>query len=187
MFGTNPASNRYPGSRVHLSQSPFPRSRRFLAAYSRRTALCGRDRNMSSLHELLEALTPSRDRRLHTRTTLAALTYVELGDTRGGMVLNISEEGMALAVADKYVLGEYLSRIRFPLPISSESFEVSAQIVWLSESKNGAGIRFVDLTPDARDRISHWIKSEKPALEFEQLLKPLRREGLVTDVPVPQL
>jgi hypothetical protein len=132
---------------------------------------------MSSLHELLEALTPSRDRRLHTRTTLAALTYVELGDTRGGMVLNISEEGMALAVADKYVLGEYLSRIRFPLPISSESFEVSAQIVWLSESKNGAGIRFVDLTPDARDRISHWIKSEKPALEFEQLLKPLRREN----------
>jgi len=132
---------------------------------------------MSSLQELLGALTPSRDRRLHTRTTLASLTYVELGDTKGGMILNISNGGMALAVVDRYVVGEYLSRIRFPLPISSEGFEVSARIVWLSESKNGAGVRFVDLTPEGRDRISRWIESEKPALEFEHLPKPLRRES----------
>jgi hypothetical protein len=131
---------------------------------------------MSNLQELFGALTPARDRRLHTRTTLASLTYVELRDTNGGMVLNISEAGMALAVADAFVVGEYLSRIRFLLPSSGQSFEVSAQIVWLSESKNGAGIRFVDLTPDARNQISHWIESEKPVLEFEQLLKPLRRE-----------
>jgi periplasmic protein TonB len=137
---------------------------------------------MSSLQELLGALTPSRDRRLHARTTPASLTYVELRDANGGMVLNISEDGMALDVADTFAVGEHLSRIRFPLPISNQSFEVSAQIVWLSESKNGAGIRFVDLTPDARNQLSRWIESEKPALEFTQLLKPLRSRTQILEI-----
>jgi hypothetical protein len=137
---------------------------------------------MSSLQEFLGALNPSRDRRFHTRTTLASLTYVELRDTDGGLILNISEEGMALAVADVYEVGERLSRIRFPLPISSQSFEISAQIVWVSESKNGVGVRFVDLASDARSQLSRWIDSEKPALEFAQLLKPLRHESHTPEI-----
>jgi hypothetical protein len=131
---------------------------------------------MSNLQEHLGALTPARDRRLQTRTTPASLTYVELGDTNGGLVLNISETGMAIAVSDLFVVGKYLPRIRFPLPSSSQSIEISAQIVWLAESKKGVGIRFVDLTADARNQISNWIASEKPPPEFEQLPKPLRRD-----------
>jgi hypothetical protein len=124
----------------------------------------------------VEAMHPTPDGRLQRRTTPASLTYVELGDTTGGLVLNISETGMAVAVADLLVVGEYLPRIRFPLPSSSQSIEISAQIVWLAESKKGAGIRFVDLTADARNQISNWIASQKPAPEFEQLPKLLRRE-----------
>jgi hypothetical protein len=124
----------------------------------------------------VEAMHPTCDRRLQTRTTPASLTYVELGDTTGGLVLNISETGMAVAAADLLVVGEYLPRIRFPLPSSSQSIEISAQIVWLAESKKGAGIRFVDLTADARNQIANWIASEKTAPEFEQLPKLLRRD-----------
>jgi len=131
---------------------------------------------MSNLQEHLGALTPARDRRLQTRTIPTSLTYVELGDTNGGLVLNISETGMAVAVSDLFVVGKYLPRIRFPLPSSSQSIEISAQIVWLAESKKGVGIRFVDLTADARNQISNWIASEKPPPEFEQLPKPLRRD-----------
>jgi hypothetical protein len=129
---------------------------------------------MSNLQEHLEALTPARDRRRQTRTTPASLTYVELGDTNGGLVLNISETGMAVAVVAPPVVGEYLPRIRFPLPSSSQSIEISAQIVWLAESKKGVGIRFVDPTADARNQISNWIASEKAAPEFEQPPKPGR-------------
>jgi hypothetical protein len=129
---------------------------------------------MSNLQEHLEALTPARDRRRQTRTTPASLTYVELGDTNGGLVLNISETGMAVAVVDPPVVGEYLPRIRFPLPSSSQSIEISAQIVWLAESKKGVGIRFVNPTADARNQISNWIASEKAAPEFEQPPKPGR-------------
>jgi PilZ domain/Gram-negative bacterial TonB protein C-terminal len=131
---------------------------------------------MSNLQEYFGALTPARDRRLQTRTTPASLTYVELGDTNDSIVLNISETGMAVAVAHLFVVGEYLPCVRFQLPRSSQSVEISAQIVWLAESKKGAGIRFLDLTTDARNQIVNWIASEKPAPEFEQLPNPLRRD-----------
>ncbi len=119
----------------------------------------------------VEAIHPTRDRRLQTRSTPASRAYIELGDTNSGMVLNISETGMAVAAAGPLVVGDYLPRIRFQLPSSRQSIEISAQIVWLAESKKDAGIRFVDLTADARNQISNWIASEKPAPEFAQLPK----------------
>jgi TonB family protein len=124
----------------------------------------------------VEAIHPTRERRLQTRTTPASLAYVTFGDTNGGIVLNISETGMAVAVTDLLVVDDYLPRIRIQLPSSRQSIEISAQIVWLAESKKGAGIRFVDLTADARNQISNWIASEKPPPEFEQPQKPLRRD-----------
>src|SRR5580700_5681148 len=123
-----------------------------------------------------ETIHPTRDRRLRTRTTPVSLAYVMFGDTNGGIVLNISETGMAVAVADLLVVGDCIPRILIQLPSSRQSIEISAQIVRLAESKKVAGIRFVDLTADARNQISNWIASEKPASEFEQLPKLLRRD-----------
>jgi TonB family protein len=126
----------------------------------------------------VEAIHPPRDRRLQVRTTPASRAYVELGDTNGGIVLNISETGMAVAAAGLLVGGDYLPRIRFQLPSSKQSIEISAQIVWLAESKKSAGIRFVDLTAEARKQISNWIASEKAAPEFEGLT-PAPVESLI--------
>jgi TonB family protein len=123
-----------------------------------------------------ETIHPTRDRRFDVRSTPASLAYVMFGDTNGGIVLNISETGMSVAVADVLVVGDYLPRIRIQLPSSRQSIEISAQIVWLAESKKGAGIRFVDLTAEAHNQISNWIESEKPAPEFEQLPKHLPRD-----------
>jgi len=131
---------------------------------------------MSNLQEYFGALTPARDRRLQKRTTPASLAFVMFGDTNGGIVLNISETGMAVAAADLLVVGDYLPDIRIQFPSSTRSIEISGQIVWLAESKKGAGIRFVVLNADARNQISNWIASEKVALEFE-LPKLLRRDN----------
>jgi TonB family protein len=114
-----------------------------------------------------EAIQPARDRRLQTRTTPASRAYVQLDDTNGGTVLNISETGMAVAAADPLILHDYLPCIRFQIPSSSQSIEIAAQIVWLGESKKSAGIRFVDLTAEARDQISNWIALEKQGPELE--------------------
>jgi TonB family protein len=129
-------------------------------------------------HVSVEAIYPTRDRRLQMRTTPASRAYVELGGTNSGVVLNISETGMAVAAADLLVVDDYLPRIRFQSPCSKQSIEVSAQIVWLAESKKNAGIRFVDLTAEARNQIANWIASERPAPEFEGLT-PAPAENLI--------
>ncbi len=117
----------------------------------------------------VEAIVPTRDRRLHPRTTLSSRAYVELGGANGGMVLNIGETGMAVAAAVPLEVDDCPPRIRLQLPNSGPSMEISAQIVWLAESKKSAGIRFVDLTAEARKQISNWIASEKSALATEVL------------------
>jgi TonB family protein len=126
----------------------------------------------------VEPLHPTRERRLQTRTTPASRAYVQLDGTNGGTVLNISETGMAVAAADPLVLDDYLPHIRFQIPSSNQSIEVSAQIVWLGESKKSAGIQFVDLTTEARDQISNWIASEKQGPELEALT-PAPVESLI--------
>src|ERR1700674_3487314 len=129
-------------------------------------------------HVSVEAIHPPRDRRLQMRTTPASRAYVELGGTNGGIVLNISETGMAVAAADPLVVDDYHPRIRFQLPSSGQSIEISAQIVWLAESKKSTGVRFVDLSAEARNQISNWIATEKPAPEFEGLT-PAPVESLI--------
>lgn len=84
---------------------------------------------------LVEAIHPTRDRRLQTRTTPASRAYVQLDGTNGGTVLNISETGMAVVAADPLVLDDRLPHIRFQIPSSIQSIEIAAQIVWLAESK----------------------------------------------------
>jgi hypothetical protein len=129
-------------------------------------------------HVSVEAIQPARDRRLQIRATPASRAHVELGGANGGILLNISETGMAVEAADPLVVEDYLPRIRFQLPSSGQSIEISARIVWLAESKKSAGIRFVDLTAEALYQISNWIGSEKPAPKFEGLT-PAHVESLI--------
>ena len=124
---------------------------------------------MCNLQEYLKRLTPARDRRLKMRVTPTSPVYVMFGDT-GGSVVNVTETGMAIAIAvgNLPAVGDYPIRIRLQLPMSSQNVEVSARIVWLRESKKVVGVRLVDCTADARSRVSNWIASEKLATEFEQ-------------------
>jgi TonB family protein len=129
-------------------------------------------------HAPVEAIHPMRDRRLQTRTTLASTAYTALDASNGGIVLNISETGMAVAAADPLVVADYLPQIRFRLPNVEQRIKVSAQVVWLAESKKTVGIRFVDLTAEARNEIANWIASEKRSPEVEGLT-PAPVESLV--------
>ncbi len=129
-------------------------------------------------HASVEAIHPMRDRRLQTRTSLASSAYTALDDSNGGIVLNISETGMAVAAADPLVVADYLAQIRFRLPNLEQRIKVSAQVVWLADSKKTVGIRFVDLTAEARNEIANWIASEKGSPEVEGLT-PAPVESLV--------
>jgi hypothetical protein len=134
---------------------------------------------MDGLQEYFGSLPAARDRRVEPRITPASLTQADFGDGQRGVILNISETGMAVAVAHALAVGQRLPSVRFQPPsIRSpiEGIEISAEIVWLSESKKGVGVRFVYLSAEARNRISNWIDAEKVAHEFEHLPKPICRD-----------
>ena len=92
------------------------------------------------------------ERRLRVRRSPAALTYVTLGENNGGILANISETGMSVTAGEP--LRENLfSRVSFQLPQSDRVIESSAEVVWTSESKKEAGLRFVDMREETREQI----------------------------------
>jgi TonB family protein len=106
------------------------------------------------------------DRRAHVRRPIASLAYVDLGENNGGIILNIGEGGLAVAsAAPLYTDG--LARMRFQLPGSGDWLEASGKIARISESKKEAGLRFVELSEDARDQIKGWISSGVSPVEFQ--------------------
>ncbi len=50
--------------------------------------------------------------------------------------------------------------IRIQLPGSGDSIEVGGQIAWRSKSRRVAGVRFVDLTEEARRKIASRVSLE---------------------------
>jgi periplasmic protein TonB len=102
------------------------------------------------------------ERRLHVRRQDIALAYVEIDESNGGIILNISEGGLVLTAAEP-LPDDCLPLMRFQLPGSNDWIEASGEIAWISESKREAGMRFVDISEDARNRIKSWMPSESPA------------------------
>jgi TonB family protein len=107
------------------------------------------------------------ERRLHARRHDTFLAYVEIGESNGGIILNISEGGLVLTAAEP-LPDDRLPRMRFQLPGSRDWIEASGQVAWISESRREAGVRFVDISDDARNRIKSWISSEPSAAESQR-------------------
>ena len=99
------------------------------------------------------------ERRQSPRHPVRPTEYIEIGDNNGGIILDISEGGMAVASAQALV-GKQTLLFRFQLPRSNETIETSGEINWIGETKKRAGVRFVDLPLAARKQIQKWIDSE---------------------------
>jgi TonB family protein len=104
------------------------------------------------------ASVPVKDRRLHPRQRVSSLTYVDLGEDNGGIVLNVSEAGIRIQAAAG--LEEGPISIRLQLPGTRKRLEVNAEVVWVGESRKEAGLRFVDLSEDAQRQIQKWMARE---------------------------
>jgi TonB family protein len=116
--------------------------------------------------EQLAGLPESRDRRARVRHNLASLTCLEMGEGNGGIILNVSETGMAIAVAQSLV-DDHVPYLSFRLPQLDRTFEAEGEIVWRSLSKKSAGVRFVNLEERDRMQIRNWIRAEIVAAELQ--------------------
>src|SRR5271169_448132 len=104
------------------------------------------------------SVSPS-ERRLHARQRVSAIVYLDIGAGNGGIVLNLSDEGMAFqAVGPLEKKSEVNLRVK--LPSFKERVDVAARIVWRSESNRQAGVRFVDALSEGPVQIHEWIRSQ---------------------------
>ena len=123
---------------------------------------------------------PDKDRRLHARQRIHSLSYVKMGDSNGGIVLNISETGISVQAAAVLDPSEPVT-LSLEIPRVRNRVEVKGEIAWLSPSKKEAGIRFIDLPESTLKQIQKWMAREASPEQFEDETDPV---GEPQEVPV---
>src|ERR1700736_7025221 len=83
--------------------------------------------------------TQIHERRLHPRVLPKTLIYVACGESNGGMVLNVSDDGMAISMAIP-VGDEAYSNLHVRMNGLAQSIEVHGRMAWPTKSKKGAGV-----------------------------------------------
>jgi hypothetical protein len=141
---------------------------------------------MPGSQDYFGGITDSRDRRSHSRQ-ITTLNYIKLGESNGGILLNISEDGLAFTAAEPLV-GEFVPRLRFQLEEKAEWIEASGRIVWLNDSQKGAGIQFLEISDADRQQIRRWIESKdlSEMQDLERTSRKIRKETEVTPFPAPK-
>jgi TonB family protein len=119
------------------------------------------------LSNALDQATHAAERRFHHRQAVPSLAYVQLDEGNGGIILNISEGGIAVQAAMS-LMDQTLPLVRFQLMPSKEWIQAPAEVAWTGETRKMAGLRFVDPSPLASRQIREWIEREYGSAEFAQ-------------------
>jgi hypothetical protein len=98
---------------------------------------------------------PARQPRVKHRHELHTLTYVTLDQANGGIVRNLSHEGVGVQVVAGVRPRQQL-RVRFELRDPRLRVESRGEVMWATRSGQ-CGIRFLDLSPEVTQQIDEWI------------------------------
>jgi hypothetical protein len=144
------------------------------------------DKGQAEIQEQVERLSEASqrsDRRAQPRHRPLSLAYVTVGDNNGGIVVDVSEDGLQLVAAEALMTGEDL-RLCIRPSNPPDPIVVVGRVVWLSQSRKSAGFYFVSPSEQARQQIRRWIAHELrgtqdvPRAVAEPIPPPAR-----TDVP----
>lgn len=109
------------------------------------------------------------ERRSIHRERPEELSYIQFEPEGGGIVLNASERGLAFQAATAVRLPGQLRLSISPNP--KEVIGLTAEIVWMDQTKKSGGLRFVELTEDTRNKICRWLtetgETETPDIKPE--------------------
>jgi hypothetical protein len=97
----------------------------------------------------------SKQARSQHRHDLRTLSYVTLDQANGGIVRNLSHEGIGLQVVAAVRPRQQL-RVRFELRYPKLRVEARGEVMWATFSGQ-CGIRFLDLSPRMTRQIDEWI------------------------------
>lgn len=115
-----------------------------------------------------------RERRSSGRKTLNPLPYINLPDNNGGIVLDVSEQGLRFrAIAPVEQSGPIL----FWFTAHSNLIAGVAELAWTDETKKYGGLRFTQLPYNACEQIRKW--------PYEAAFRPGFGEDLTLHIPAP--
>src|SRR5205085_1752898 len=105
------------------------------------------------------------DRRAQARTRIEGLLQlVDLGPENGGLMLDLSEGGLAVQAVYPVVPQTEIP-VNFLLPNTDIRIDAKAHVAWGGHSKQ-VGLRFTDVPDGARQQIRDWLNS---APQFEDV------------------
>ncbi len=127
------------------------------------------------------AATPHAERRETPRTTLDKILYVNLEPHNGGIVLNVSDGGMAFQAIAPI---QHAGPIRFWFSLAGgHDLEATGEVVWTDKTKKAGGMRFTNLPETTRAHIRDLlgdlpvVSRAQPAPAEEAGPKPARSPG----------
>jgi hypothetical protein len=112
----------------------------------------------SSVQHFTES-SQAHDRRVSQRILPKTLIYVACGESNGGMVLNVSDDGLAVSMAIA-VGDEAYAHLNVRMNGLPQSIEVPGRMVWTTKSQKRAGIQLMDVSDTQREQIREWIALE---------------------------
>ena len=94
------------------------------------------------------------ERRQGPRTTIERLAYIQIEPNNGGIVLNVSPDGLCFhSIAPVERNGE----MRFSILNHRRRIDAKGTLVWTDELNKVAGVRFTTITSEAREQVETWI------------------------------
>jgi PilZ domain/SPOR domain len=131
----------------------------------------------------LPAMKP--DRRRSPRKNLEGLAYVNFEPENGGIILNVSEDGLCFcAVAPVPDDGP----VSFSFLTNGNRIDAQGSLVWTDRARKTGGLRFTEVPAEAREQISHWmLPASRPAAVDRLILAARQPELTAESVPKPVL
>src|SRR5882762_3620460 len=112
---------------------------------------------------------PATDRRGGLRAASSSLLHASFGSQHGGVILNLSEGGFAVATALS-LLDRVVPHITIALGPGDDKIKVVGLTVWTTEATQRAGFQFIGLEQSQRERIRNWVRLHNP--DSCELLEP---------------
>ena len=97
---------------------------------------------------------PVPERRQLPRTAIEKLAYIHIEPDNGGIVLNLSGEGLCF---HSFAPVEHNGSFRFSLLEQNRRISVSGELAWTDGIQKIGGVRFTTLTTEARQQVETWI------------------------------
>lgn len=107
------------------------------------------------------------ERRRSPRINLSALAYITFDSNCGGIVVNISDEGLCFHTIAPI---ERTDTIRFWFSAGGRRIEADGHLMWTDETRKTGGLRFNALSAEAGQQIRSWIvQSSDPSAATRQI------------------